>query len=474
MSLCGAGEGAGALSRRWIAGEGAVTSANRGEKARTGAGSRSAGGGPAAGGDPPADRAAGQGGLFGEPEKGPPRGSQPGSTAGSSSPAIPGDASDVPADARSDAGRLLFDRVQHQAAAVAALRSAWERGRAAHAVLLWGPEGVGKTRAAHGLAQQLLCSSPAAPCGRCSACRQVGRFTHPDIHVILAGRAEASDHQKALEAFAADLYHCWEMPANASIGIERIRALKAESSKTRVGTGNRVILIRDAERMTAEAAQAALKLIEEPQAGTYLILTCRDPEQLLPTILSRCQRVRFRPLPTSYIRDVLGRLEHKPDRKRSGTDALSALAAMAQGSLGRALSMAHEDLLALRAQGLDLFETRLGDLSAVRAKVRPLERPPGKHWNPERARVVVDILMRWYEDLLLVRGGVPVEQITNLDQRDRIQERARQITLAEIKHRIAILEELLAAIGQNVNPLLALQTALLRVNRLSDGSGLEP
>lgn len=372
-----------------------------------------------------------------------------------------------------ETGEVLFDRVKHQQVAIEALRGAHARGRTAHAVLLWGPAGVGKTRAAHALAQQLLCSEEGAPCGNCPSCRQVARFTHPDVHVVLPGRADEGDHQKVLEAFATDPYHSWEIPPNASIGIERIRALKAEASKTRVGKGNRVDIIRDAERMTAEAAQAALKLIEEPQAGTYLILTCRDPQQLLPTILSRCQRIRFRPLPADFIRESLGgRREGRP--AEGGEEAREALAALAQGSLGRALAMAAEDLVGQRARALDLFETPLADLSAVRAKVRPLERPPGRHWNPEQARLLVEVLMRYYEDLLLVHGGVPADRIANQDQRGRIEARARQITVAEIKRRIAILEEMLAAIGQNVNPLLALQTALLRVNRLTGGDGLTP
>ncbi len=369
------------------------------------------------------------------------------------------------------AGEALFDRVKHQQIAIEALRGAHARGRAAHAILLWGPAGVGKTRAAHGLAQQLLCSEKAAPCGHCPSCRQVARFTHPDVHVVLPGRAEDADHQKTLEAFAADPYHSWGIPPNASIGIERIRALKAEASKTRVGKGNRVDIIRDAERMTPEAAQAALKLIEEPQAGTYLILTCRDPQQLLPTILSRCQRIRFRPVPADFIRETL-RKQHGAALPRGGDEGIEVLAALAQGSLGRALAMASEDLLSQRARALDLFETELADLSAVRAKVRPLERPPGKHWNPEQAGLLVDVLMRYYEDLLLVHGGVPADRIANRDQQRRIEARAQQVTVAEIKRRIAILEEMLAAIGQNVNPLLALQVALLRVNRLTGGDGV--
>lgn len=359
-------------------------------------------------------------------------------------------------------GVILWDRLQHQDRASAALREAWKRGRTAHAVLMWGPEGVGKTRAAHAFAQQLTCAGDPAPCGRCVPCRQTARFTHPDFHVVLPGRVEDDSHQKALEAFGSDPYHCWEIPANATIGIERIRALKAEASKARVGTGNRVAIIRDAERMTPEAAQAALKLIEEPQDGTYLILTCQDPQQLLPTILSRCQRIRLRPLPVAFLREVLSTQDEGVE------GVVDLVSALAQGSLGRALKLLCDDVVALRDSALDLFDAPLSDVGAVRDKVRPLERPPGKHWNPERARTVVDLMMRWYEDLLLIRSGLSEEAVANRDRIEQVKAQAPQVPVGEIKRRIGILEEMVAAIRQNVNPMLSLQTALLRLNGLTE------
>ncbi len=357
---------------------------------------------------------------------------------------------------------ILWDRLRHQDRASAALREAWKRGRTAHAVLIWGPEGVGKTRAAHAFAQQLLCAGDPVPCGSCVPCGQTARFTHPDIHVVLPGRVEDDTHQKALEAFGSDPYHCWEIPANATIGIERIRALKAEASKARVGTGNRVAIIRDAERMTPEAAQAALKLIEEPQDGTYLILTCQDPKQLLPTILSRCQRIRLRPLPRSFLGEVLS------DQGEAAQGAVDLVSSLAQGSLGQALRLLDEDVAALRDLALNLFDAPLSDVGAVRDKVRPLERPPGKHWNPERARTVVDLMMRWYEDLLLVRSGLSDDAVANRDRLEQVRTQARQVSVEELKRRIGILEEMVAAIRQNVNPMLSLQTALLRLNGLAE------
>jgi DNA polymerase-3 subunit delta' len=314
-------------------------------------------------------------------------------------------------------------------------------------------------RTAQAFAQLLMCTSEAgeAACGTCVGCERVVRFTHPDLHIVLpARRGGEADQQKALEEYGRNSYHCLQVPPSASIGIERIRSLKAESAKARVETGSRVIIIRGAERMTLEAAQAALKLIEEPQAGTYLVLTCRDSVQLLPTILSRCQRLRFRPLPRVFVEQVL--------KEELGCAEAQArmIAGLARGSVGRGIAMCSEDVLALRQHAIELFEVPARDPADVGRRVQSL----GGAWNAEAARRLVDFLMTWYEDLLSVRVGLATEAITNADRLEALGERAGRISVAEIKRRIGILEEMIEAVEHNVNPALALQAALLRVNRL--------
>lgn len=354
---------------------------------------------------------------------------------------------------------VLWDAIRHQEAAVSALRGAQQRGRLAHAYLFWGLAGIGKLRSAQAFAQPLMCSRGATqpPCGSCRGCQRVARLTHPDLHIVLpARRSAADDSQKAIEEYARDPYHCIEIAPGASIGIERVRDLKVESSKARVETGSRVIILRDAERMTLEAAQAALKLIEEPQADTYLVLTCRDPAQLLPTIVSRCQRLRFGPLPRAFIEQVLSEAcEVDPQR-------IPMLAGLARGSLGRAIRMCGEDVIAIRRAALELFERPLRDPVQVAERVRAVARA----WDPRSARTTVDLLMTWYADILAVSAGLEDTAITNLDLREALSRRAAQLSVGEIKRRVGILEELQEAIERNVNPGLALQTALARIHRL--------
>ncbi|MCK4304707.1 MAG: DNA polymerase III subunit [Candidatus Eisenbacteria sp.] len=386
-----------------------------------------------------------------------------------------------PQEVRAKEGARLFQTIRHQETAVRAMRGAWIRGKMPHALLLWGPQGVGKMRSAQALAQLLMCrrqptprevqtasgrsDGADGPCGACTSCKRVARFTHPDLIVVLpATRSTPGDKvHRALADYGQDLYHCLRTSANASIGIEQIRDLKVESSKARVEKGNRVVIIRDAERMTQEAAQAALKLIEEPLAGTYLVLTCRDPHQLLPTILSRCRAIRFRPLPREFVEQVI--------RERSQSDGvdcelddagLRVVARLAEGSLGRALSMLEDEVLALREWAVKFFKADLRTPAEVSARVRSL----GRTWNLERAKAAVDLEMMWLEDLLLLSQGLPQDRITHLDRLAELQQQVRTVSVSEIKRRGLILEEMLQAIGQNVNLTLATETALLRLNRL--------
>ncbi len=365
-------------------------------------------------------------------------------------------------DERRPSGPVLLDLIRHQDAVVTGLREAWRRGKMPHAILLWGPEGVGRMRTAQGLAQLLLCREADPPCGGCVTCRRVARFTHPDLIVLApVGRARAEEEpHKLLEAYGQDPYYCWRIPPQASIGIERIRELKGESSKARVEKGNRVVIIREAEQMTQEAAQAALKLIEEPRAGTYLVITCRDPQQLLPTIVSRCQRYRLKALPRDFIEEVL--------REQAGLDpAETRLAAsLAHGSLGRALAHRDEDLAARRDQAVALFGPPLREPGAAAERVQAL----GRGWDAQSAVALVDLMMAWYEDLLLLGQGLPAESITNLDRLEQL--RKENLSVGEIKRRSLVLEELLEALRSNVNLVLATEGALLKLNGMARSGDL--
>ncbi|HEX8200225.1 MAG TPA: DNA polymerase III subunit delta', partial [Isosphaeraceae bacterium] len=168
---------------------------------------------------------------------------------------------------------------------VAALGRALAQGRFPHALLFVGPEGIGKRSVALVLAQALLCPRrPEAafdPCGTCPSCLQVRAGTHPDL--LLARRPEDKH----------------ELP----IGVIRDLCLDL-GLKPMLGT-RKVAIVDDADDLNEEAANAFLKTLEEPPAGSVLILIGTAAELQLETIVSRCRVVPFRPLPEPELAAVL-------------------------------------------------------------------------------------------------------------------------------------------------------------------------
>ncbi len=182
------------------------------------------------------------------------------------------------------------------------------RARTLPASLLFhGPHGVGKQRLAIWVAQSILCQQPDAPCGKCASCRYVSELTHPDLHWIFP-RPRLKDSDPDLEQVRGDYADAvFERVANfglypppsgsEGIYVATIRSLVQRAVMAPAVGARKVFIVGDAERMVPQegadmAANAFLKLLEEPPADTTIILTSSEPGALLPTIRSRVAAVR--------------------------------------------------------------------------------------------------------------------------------------------------------------------------------------
>ena len=200
------------------------------------------------------------------------------------------------------------------------LADAASRGALPASLLLEGPRGIGKQRLALWLAQYLLCAADNKPCGSCQHCRFVLQLTHPDLHWFFPRpRLKDSDasldevkedyaEARAERAGAAGLY---SSPSGSDgLFIATTRLLVQQAGMSPALAARKVFVIGDAERMVPQegsefAANAFLKLLEEPLADTTIIITSSEPGSLLPTIRSRVASVRVAPLPDSDIRIFL-------------------------------------------------------------------------------------------------------------------------------------------------------------------------
>jgi len=198
------------------------------------------------------------------------------------------------------------------------LRAIVDNGKVSHAMMFAGPQGSGKLPMAITFAQYLNCENPqnGEPCGKCTSCKKIESFNHPDI-IFIYPTISSSKHNRN---YSVNFISQWqEMLKNspyfslqdwishisggqtnkqASIfkddSIEIIRRLSVKSFESR----NRIIIIWQAEKMNAVAANKILKILEEPQPNTYFILTTDLPDTILPTIISRTQMVKFQKVKT--------------------------------------------------------------------------------------------------------------------------------------------------------------------------------
>lgn len=222
------------------------------------------------------------------------------------------------------------------------------RGTLASSILFTGPAGIGKQRLALWLAQRLLCEADDGPCGTCQHCRYSLEGTHPDQHWIFP-RPNLKDPDAAPEDVAADYAEAiaervaegglYARP-DGSAGMFRYttRMLVSFSTRAPALARRKVFIVGDAERMVPqaanqEAANAFLKLLEEPAANTTIILTSSEPGALLPTIRSRVIAMRVRPLGSAEMHEFLALPAAEPLLKQGSADDLVALAHGAPGAL---------------------------------------------------------------------------------------------------------------------------------------------
>lgn len=226
---------------------------------------------------------------------------------------------------------LSFDAISGQDRAVADLRRAYLSDHLPHGLIFAGPTGVGKSTTARALATLFLCDKPKDdhPCGKCPACHLMEAGNHPDFHTVYRQLIRLEKKDSKAKDLSIDVIRQYLVgPANLKPQMER----------------GKVFVIEEAERMNAEAQNSMLKTLEEPAGRTLIILLIDQPNALLPTIRSRCQLIRFNPLPTEFVRTELEK------RGKSKQDAQDA-ADFAEGSLGLALQWL-EDGVVDRARDL--------------------------------------------------------------------------------------------------------------------------
>ena len=330
-------------------------------------------------------------------------------------------------------------QVVGQDRAVTLLQRNLERGSVAHAYLMVGPPHVGKMTLALELAQALNCEAAEPPCGECAPCQKVASGKHADVQVVgLSSNGNSNDKPRT------------------EISIDQVRDMQHSSNLPPFEGRHKVFIIDGAELMSNEAANCLLKTLEEPSEGVIFILLTTNDSVLPSTVVSRCQRLELRPLPTPQVETAL------TERRSLDSAKAGLLSRLCHGRLGWALTAADDDSLLQRRD--QLLERLLEVIRGDNEKRFDYAAQLSAQFSRNRASVqeVLDLWLDWLRDLLLVKLGSS-DTITNIDHESVLDEMGRGYSLPQIR---AFITKILAAeeqLGQNANPRLVLEVLMLSI-----------
>ncbi len=336
-----------------------------------------------------------------------------------------------------------FEALLDQEKPVRRLIAALGSGHLPHAFLFTGIEGVGKKTAAIAIAMACNCRNQqrdpnssngyaVLPCGECSVCKKIISGSHPDVHVI--------------------------RPTGTAIKVDQVRSLCERLALRPYEARLRVALIADAQLLNPEAGNMLLKILEEPPDRTVFILTALQPSDLLPTIRSRCQHIRFNPISKkslqSYLANTLG---YEPGKA-------NAVASMAGGSMTRARSMIESDWIEKRNWIIDEIES-LKTASVSRCLFFSETLAEDKQLLP----VAFEAMKNWFRDLVVYRYSP--NQVINQDLLDRIHTASKQAAVEELLVNIKEIEKAEHDIRANANPRLTLDALVIRLFKDNSSHG---
>ena len=296
-----------------------------------------------------------------------------------------------------------------------------------------GPDGVGKRLVAVALAQALNCErgSGGDSCGRCASCTRIARGVHADVLVVQPGDS-------------------------GTIKVDQVRDAIDRAAYRPFEGKRRVVIVEAADALVPEAQNALLKTLEEPPPASVFVLVTTRPDMLLPTVRSRCQRLRFGPLTPAEVAAVLVR-----DHGFAETDARAAAAA-SDGSVGRALDEGADDAIEAREAAARLLHTASAS-SDVRRRLEGAKTLAGSGGDRDELARRLLALSSLLRDLGLLSADAGRHALANADLEPQLQSLLRHYDAARTLEAFAVVDRALEALDRNASPKIVADWVALHV-----------
>ncbi|MGE8207436.1 DNA polymerase III subunit delta' [Heyndrickxia sp. NPDC080065] len=326
---------------------------------------------------------------------------------------------------------LTWDELELvQPLAAKVLKNSILRNRVAHAYLFEGERGLNKKEVSLLFAKSLFCLdliNNINPCEQCSNCKRINSSSHPDVHLL--------------------------EPEGLSIKKEQIKNLQQEFSKSGVESKKKLYMIVHSDKMTTNAANSLLKFLEEPNVQTTAILITEQIQQILPTILSRCQVVSFKPLSLDFLQERL--------LKDGISPTIAPLLAHLTNDPYEAMELYQDEWFAqARKIVLKLYEVlKKGSLFAM----VELQEDWYNHFK-EKSQIDqgLDLLLFIYKDLLTLQIGRD-KQLTYPDQRTQFEGDMLQFSPLNLAEKMSLILEAKRKLQGNMNPQLLMEQLVLKL-----------
>jgi DNA polymerase-3 subunit delta' len=323
---------------------------------------------------------------------------------------------------------MSFKNIMGHERPINLLQRAIAQEKVVNSYLFLGSEGIGKSLVALQFAKALNClegENRADGCDRCSSCKKIDRLNHPDVSLI--------------------------EPEGQTLKIEQVRQMQKSLAYRPYEGRRRIVILTAADRMAHDIPNTLLKTLEEPPLHTVIILLANNSRFILPTILSRCQSIRFNPIPSHLVTGWLVR------EKGLEENEACLLASLSEGSPGKALEI-KEEIAGIPRK--ELLQGWVGTTSlSIEEKEGWVESLPSER---ENLRLILEMAKTLLRDLIVTKTSMEEEpKLIHSDLVEEMGEIVGKWDLSSLLKRVEILHQTSRAIRGNANTKLSLEAMML-------------